>query len=89
MHTFVFVRDVVGAAFWCNGHALDAREARELADELGSEGAGEGVLGKYEVEVSFGCRLSSIWKSSSLPAIGQLLLQDMPRYYAPTTRKLL
>jgi hypothetical protein len=37
-------------------------------------------------DASFGCRLSSIWKSSSSPAIRYLLFQDMPTYYAPTSR---
>lgn len=33
----ILVGDVVGAAFCCHGGALDAREGRELADELGFE----------------------------------------------------
>jgi len=40
-------------------------------------------------DASFGCRLSSIWKSSSSPAISHLLFPDMPTYYAPATRKFL
>ncbi len=66
MHAFVLVRNVVGAAFRCNGHALDARKARELADELGCEGAGVGVMGKYAVEVG----------GHGLPAAGVVLDQN-------------
>src|SRR3712207_66086 len=40
-------------------------------------------------DASCGCRLSSIWKSSSSPVIRHLLFQDIPTYYAPTTRKFL
>ena len=54
MHAFVFVRDVEGAALGGDGDALDAREAGELADELGFEGAEVGVVGKYATEVG-GC----------------------------------
>src|SRR5918995_3526067 len=38
-------------------------------------------------DASFGCRLSSIWKSSSSPAMLHLLFPDMTTYYAPATRK--
>jgi len=48
------VRDVEGTTFRGDGHTLDAREAGELADELGFEGAEVGVVGKYATEVG-GC----------------------------------
>jgi hypothetical protein len=74
--TFVFICDSEDAAFTDDGYSLDAREARELADELSSREPEWASCGRVQLkwvatvcapspivsnpDASFGCRLRSI-----------------------------
>ncbi len=51
MYALVLVGDVEGAAAFGDGDALDARQGRELADELAREFAGVGIWGEIAAEV--------------------------------------
>ena len=51
MDAFVLICDVEDAAFTGDVYSLDAREARELADELCFERTGVGVLRESAAEV--------------------------------------
>jgi hypothetical protein len=66
VYALVLVRDVEGVAFGGDGYLLDARQAGELADELGFEEARAGVLGQDAAEVG----------SHGPPATGVILDQD-------------